>query len=377
MIRDKEKKMKRILIYLLILVFALGSLSLTACGSDVPAETTAAENPSSEKPAESSDSSDETDAPDNNSGELTASEPYKIATVVKLLGISWYDRLEQGLDKFSSDYGVESFMVGPEKADSALQVKIVEDLIAQKVDAICIVPLSAEAMEPVLKKARDAGIVVITHEASNMENIDFDIEAFDNQAYGEHLMQKLGDLTGGEGEYAQFVGTLTSTSHNEWVDAGEALQKELFPNMSLVTSRLEDNDDQKTAYDKARELLVKYPDLKAIQTSSMSGTAGVALAIDEMGLQDQVNLAGTCLVSVAGDYVESGAADMISFWDPADAGYAMNKLALLVLEGYKDDVVEGYDLGISGYESLSKNGSVLFGSAWIDVTKENMDDYDF
>jgi simple sugar transport system substrate-binding protein len=268
-------------------------------------------------------------------------------------------------------------MVGPETADSALQVKIIEDLIAEGVDAICVIPISAEALEPVLKRARDAGIVVISHEASNLINIDFDIEAFENAAYGAHIMDKIGSLTNGEGGYAQFVGTLTATSHNEWCDAGEALQREKYPNMQLVTDRLEDNEDTKTAYDKTRELLTAYPGLKAVQSSSMSGTAGVALAIDEMGLQNQVAVVGTCLVSVAGDYLESGAADMISFWDPALAGYAMNKLALLVLEGKKADITNGYDLGIEGYNNLVKQGSVLYASAWLDATKENMSDYNF
>jgi simple sugar transport system substrate-binding protein len=89
-------------------------------------------------------------------------------------------------------------------------------LIAQGVDAICVVPFSTEALEPVLKKAREAGIVVISHEAAGMENIDYDIEAFDNDAYGRHFMERIGELTGGEGEYVLEVGALTSASHNRW-----------------------------------------------------------------------------------------------------------------------------------------------------------------
>lgn len=42
-------------------------------------------------------------------------------------------------------------------------------------DAICVVPFSTESLEPVLKKARDQGIVVITHEAPGMTNADYDI----------------------------------------------------------------------------------------------------------------------------------------------------------------------------------------------------------
>lgn len=52
-----------------------------------------------------------------------------------------------------------------------------------------------------------------------MENIDYDIEAFDNDAYGEHYMARLGELMGGKGEYLLEVGGLTSESHMQWTEA--------------------------------------------------------------------------------------------------------------------------------------------------------------
>ena len=54
---------------------------------------------------------------------------------------------------------------GPSSTDAPQQVKIIEDLIARKVDAITIVPNDANVLEPVFKKARDAGIVVLTNES--------------------------------------------------------------------------------------------------------------------------------------------------------------------------------------------------------------------
>src|SRR5947209_7889128 len=113
-----------------------------------------------------------------------ATKKYSIATVVKVDGIAWFDRMREGVRQFGSDTGHDTWMVGPSQADAAAQVQIVESLIAQGVEAICIVPFSVEAVEPVLKKAQDRGIVVISHEASNLQNTDYDIEAFDNHAYG-------------------------------------------------------------------------------------------------------------------------------------------------------------------------------------------------
>ncbi|PIE33572.1 LacI family transcriptional regulator [candidate division KSB3 bacterium] len=307
-------------------------------------------------------------------GEALA-EKYTIGTVVKVDGIAWFDRMREGVEKFGEDTGHETFLLGPPKADAALQVQIIEDLIAQGVDAITVVPFSPEALEPVLKKAMDQGIVVISHEATNQQNVHYNIEAFDNAGYGAHLMDHLAKYMGEEGEYAVFVGSLTSKSHNEWVDAAIARQKEAYPNMKLVTERIEEYDDQTVAYEKTKELLKTYPNLKGIQGSAMSTAPGAGLAVEEKGLQEKVMVVGTSLVSVAGQYLESGGTKLISFWDPADAGYAMNTLAVMVLEG--KEITEGMDLGLTGYDKIKKDGKLLFGSAWVDVTQENMDDYDF
>lgn len=307
-------------------------------------------------------------------GEVYA-KSYKIATVVKLDGIAWFDRMREGVKKFGEDTGHETFLLGPQKADAALQVQIIEDLIAQGVDAICVVPFSPEALEPVLKKAMDKGIVVISHEATNQQNVHYDLEAFDNAAYGAHLMDYLAKYMGEAGEYATMVGSLTSKSHNQWVDGGIARQKEKYPNIKMATERVESYDDQTKAYENAKELLKKYPNLKGFQTSAMPESAGVGLAIEEKGLQGKVVVVGTGLVSVTGQYLESGAVQLISFWDPADAGYAMNKLAVMVLE--KQEIKADMDLGVKGYNNIIMDGKVLYGAAWVDVTKENMSAYNF
>ena len=311
-----------------------------------------------------------------------AAEPvkkkYKIATVVKLTGIGWFDRMNEGLKKFGKDTGNETFMVGPQKADAALQVQLVEDLIAQKVDAICIVPFSPEALEPVLKKARDAGIVVISHEADNLKNTDIDIEAFDNYAYGAMLMDNLAKAMGEKGEYATTVGSLTAKSQNQWEEGGVARQKEKYPNMKLVAEKIETYDDQQKAYEKMKEILKAHPNLTGFQGATSQDAPGAALAVEEMGLTGKVKVVGTSMVSIAKKFLDSGSLSMIAFWDPADAGYAMNKLAVMVLDGKKAQIKDGLDLGVKGYNKLIlKNEKYLYGAAWVTATKENEADYPF
>ncbi|MFM9860420.1 autoinducer 2 ABC transporter substrate-binding protein [Pseudoxanthobacter sp. M-2] len=298
-----------------------------------------------------------------------------IATIVKISGIQWFNRMDEGVKKFAADTGANAFQVGPAKADAQLQVQLVEDMIAQGVNAIAIVPFAPEAVEPVLKKAMDAGIKVVAHEASAIQNADYDIEAFQNGAYGEHLMKALGECMGGKGEYAVFVGSLTSKSHNEWVDGAIAYQKANFPEMTLVGSKNETFDDQQQAYAKTQELLRAFPNVRGFQGSASTDVGGIGLALEERGMADDTCVMGTSLPSIASQYLETGAVDMISFWDPALAGYAMNKLAVMLIDG--QPVTDGMDLGVEGYNKLSLDGKVLYGQAWVDVTKENMAEYPF
>ncbi|MCA1971617.1 MAG: autoinducer 2 ABC transporter substrate-binding protein [Caenispirillum sp.] len=306
---------------------------------------------------------------------------YSIATVVKVDGIAWFDRMRDGVKQFGADTGHDTWMVGPSQADAAAQVQLVENLIAQGVDAIAIVPFSVEAVEPVLKKARDRGIVVIAHEASNITNADYVLEAFDNKAYGAKLMEVLGEYMGGEGKYVATVGSLTSKSQNEWIDGAIEYQKKHFPKMEMVTNRLETYDDANTDYNKLKEVLTTYPDLKGIVGGPMPTSAGAGRLITERGLKDKLYFSGTGLVSVAGEYLANGNIQYIQFWDPAVAGYAMNMLAVMALDGKGDQIKAGLDLGLPGYTDLSapegSKGNLLYGQGWVGVTQENMDKYDF
>ncbi len=305
---------------------------------------------------------------------------YQIATVVKVDGIAWFNRMRVGVDQYAKETGNDLWMVGPAKADAAEQVQIVENLIAQGVDAICIVPFSVEAVEPVLQKARESGIVVISHEASTQENADYILEAFDNHAYGANIMKNLGKSMGGEGGYICTVGSLTSKSQNEWIDGAIAYQKEHFPKMYQVSPRIETYDDATQDYQKLKEALVAYKDLKGICGGPMPTSAGAGLAIEERGLIGKVFFSGTGLPSIAGQYLKSGAIQTIHFWDPKIAGIAMNKLAIMALDGKKDQIKGGLDLGLDGFTNLlqdPKKPNLFYGAGWVDVTTANMNDYDF
>ena len=115
----------------------------------------------------------------------------KMVTVVKIAGIPWFRALENGMKKAGADFGIDTSIVGPAHLDAAQQVKLLEDLIAQKVDVIGLVPIDVKMAAPVLKRAQEAGIPVITHEGPEQEGRTWNVELIDSVKFGEVQMQKL------------------------------------------------------------------------------------------------------------------------------------------------------------------------------------------
>ncbi len=303
----------------------------------------------------------------------------EIVMVVKLEGVAWFDNMRLGIERFNAEHpDVNCYQIGADTADPAAQVALVNDLIAKGVDAILVVPNDPESLVPVFKKANDAGILTFTHEASNQKQISFDVEAFDNAAYGRHMMDVMATWMGKEGVWQPFVGHLTSPTHNQWVDGEVEQAKKMYPKLKMATQRVEEQENQQIAYEKSLELLKTYPNLKALMGSAMSTVPGAAAAIEEKGLIGKVAAFGTCLPSVAGDYLESGAAKSIHFWVPADAGYVTAMAAYKTLKG--EEITDGTDMGAQGYNKITVKKNefgypVIYGQAWVDVNKDNLDDW--
>ena len=87
----------------------------------------------------------------------------RIALVVKTLGNGFFDAAAKGAEDAAAEIGdVEVIYTGPTSATAEGQIEIVNSLIAQNVDAIAISANDPDALVPVLKKAMDRGIKVLS-----------------------------------------------------------------------------------------------------------------------------------------------------------------------------------------------------------------------
>src|SRR5699024_2428801 len=142
---------------------------------------------------------------------------YTIAIVPKDATNPWFVRMEEGVDRYADDTGMNVYQRGPSDTDATMQAQVIQDLIAQDVDAI--------------------GVVAVTHEGASQENTMYDIEAFNNEAYGAFIMDNLAAAMGEEGLYTTMVGHVTNASHNEWADGAVERQKEAYPDMQLLEAQ--------------------------------------------------------------------------------------------------------------------------------------------
>ena len=166
----------------------------------------------------------------------SAQDESRVGVVVKIGGIPWFNSMEAGIKARADELGIDAFMIGPTSADPALQVRAIEDLIAQGVDAIGVVPNDAEVLEPVLARARQQGIKVITHESPGQKNVDWNFEMVSAVGFGIAHAELLARRMGGEGKYAMYVGSLTVPLHNAWADAAVEYLGAL-PSVSTIHGR--------------------------------------------------------------------------------------------------------------------------------------------
>ena len=295
-----------------------------------------------------------------------------IGVVVKIGGIPWFNAMEAGIEERAEELGVDAFMVGPTSADPALQVRAVEDLIAQGVDVIGVVPNDAQVLEPVLKRAMDAGIKVITHESPDQQNVDWDFELASVQGFGEAYGKRLAELMDGEGEYAVFVGGLTVPLHNAWADAANAYIAENHPDMTLVGDRYGVAEDVDASRRTALDLMRSHPDLGAFLAFGSQGPIGAARAVEERRKGGEVIVLGPFSPGQGRSLVMDDVLSGGFMWNPKVAGEVFVTLGTMLANG--EEVTDGMTIEGLGTVNPDFEGHDIIVDELVEINKETVDE---
>jgi simple sugar transport system substrate-binding protein len=294
----------------------------------------------------------------------------KVGVVVKIGGIPWFNAMDAGIKEQGAKLGLDAFMVGPTSADPALQVRAIEDLIAQGVKVIGVVPNDAKVLEPVLAKAKAAGIFVVTHESPGQKGADWNFELASSTGFGEAHGKLLAEKMGGKGEYAMFVGSLTVPLHNAWADAAIAYIKANYPDMTLVGERYGVAEDVDKSRSTALDLISAHPDLKGFLAFGSQGPIGAGRAVEERRKTGEIFVLGPFSPGQGQKLIKSGAISGGFMWNPKQAGEVFVTMADRLIKG--ESVKDGDD--IPGLGVIKPAGNDIIVDQLLPINKDTVDE---
>jgi len=245
------------------------------------------------------------------------------ALVPKSAGNPFNEKEADGFTAAVEAMGGTAIVQYPEAATADAQITVIESLISQKVDSICVAANDENALQAVLEEAMDAGIKVCS--------VDSSVNAasravHNNQAgvdeIGLALIDAVYDISGGSGQFAILSATSQATNQNAWIDSMKGLMESdsKYADLELVEVAYGDDEAQKST-DQTQALLQNYPDLKVICSPTTVGIAAAAKVLQDKG--SSVKLTGLGLPSEMKEYIgddDAHSCPYMFLWNPIDLG---------------------------------------------------------
>ena len=304
---------------------------------------------------------------------------FKIMMTPKWTGFPYFEAARKGGEDAAKELGDEFVYAGADHADVTLQVETIQNFLTQKPDAIILAAIDLNAVAPVLKEAREMGIVVTTFDADAAADArDMFFNQMDyKQAAKTMLDCALMDAPEG-GEVAFVAASPTSPNHSAHIKfMTEYIETDPTYQIFKVVDTQYANDDDAKSYDVAINLMQAHPNLKVIISSSAVSAPAGARAILAAGKAGQVYSTGFALPSAIKSYLEDGSQKCFALWNPYELGYLATYATHLKLAG-KLDLTPGttFEAGKAGTYTVGEGGEIVYGKPMM-FTKETVDDAGF
>jgi ribose transport system substrate-binding protein len=254
-------------------VFALAMLLLAGCGDK--AEVTVTNAPA--KP--------------------TMGKP-RIALVMKSLANEFFAAMADGAKQHQTNHAGDYDLVVngiKDERDLTRQVALVEEMVASGVSAIVIAPADSKALVPVLRRAREAGVVVVNidnrldTEVLAAEKLTVPFVGPDNRAGAKKIAEHLAKTLKAGDQVVILEGIRTSFN---------GAQRRLGFEDALKIANITIADSQSAQWDMAQantiaaSLLSRYPEAKAILAANDSMALGAIAAVKAAGKTGAVQVVG-------------------------------------------------------------------------------------
>ena len=295
--------------------------------------------------------------------------------VPKLVGIPYFNSARDGASAEASRLGLHFFYTGPTAADASLQVDVLAGLLARHPAVLAVSCDDANALAPVLRRARRYGISVLTWDADAQPDArDWFVSQVEDETLGRHVMDVLAEQMGGHGQFAIITGSLTASNLNAWLYWMKKQQQEKYPQMELVAV-VPGNDDQQQSFVQAQSLLQAYPNLRGFIGNSSAAPPAIARAIEQAGLSGQIAIAGLSTPNLMRHYIKDNTVKTITLWDPGKLGRLTTAIGAMLLR--HETPHDGMDVpGVGTVRVLPVPHKIIMGSP-LDFTKDNIGQYSF
>ena len=305
----------------------------------------------------------------------------KIALVGKSAGNAFFEIAAKSFVETAEAEGATVDTVYPEAATADAQIKVLDNLISQQPDAICISANDVNALQAKMEEAMDAGIKVSSFDsAPNKDSRQVFVNQACTQAVGQALMDAVLDISGGEGQFAILSATSQSANQNAWIDAMKTIMEgdDKYSKLELVDVVYGDDEPQKST-DQTAALLQNYKDLKVICAPTTVGIAAAAKYLQDNG--SACKLTGLGLPSEMLEY--TGADDEHScpyfyLWDMQGLGKlsAYTTIALINedITGALDETFTAGDLGDYTITAADDGGTEVVLGAPLQFNPDNIEE---
>jgi ribose transport system substrate-binding protein len=247
-----------------------------------------------------------------------AAKIFKVALVLKTLTNPFFIEMEKGARQAEKENGVNLIVkTGSDEAAIEEQIQIVDDLIQSHVDAIVIAPGDSRRLVPVLKKAQDAGIVLI--------NIDNKLDAAAYQVVKFLINPVKAPVE------AAVIGGIASTANSQARVAGAKRALAENPKIKLVAFET-GNWKIDEAHDATQRIFKEHPKVEVLFCANDMMALGALKYLQDSGHKN-VLLAGYDAVDEARSAVHDGSMAATIDQQAAKQGYQGVALAVRALHG--------------------------------------------
>src|ERR1700756_879242 len=333
-----------------------------------------------------------------NAGPSQAQKALKIVMVPKFTGTAYFAATEKGAKEAVAELkgkgsDIDFNYTGPSAANTDEQIRMIDDLVAQKPDAIIIAASNADAMVPVAKKAKASGIKVITYDGDVADPTAR--QWFVNQGTftqaGAALVDVVAEQAGASSRFAVVSTDPGAFSQNSWIAAMKAQMQAKHPKMQLVDIRYGLGKPAES-FSAAQDLTNKFRgQLDAIVAPTVVALPKVAEAVEQEGLTGKIVVTGMSTPKDMMEFVMRGTVKTVVLWHPVDLGYLAVYVAQASLAGtLKDSATQakvpagrlGTRDAVASLEDITANGPltlkdvIVLGNPFR-FTKHNIDQFDF